>query len=533
VANQDVQDKLERATKAIRNGDLTTGRVLLSQVIRQDPDNETAWLWMVSVVDNDFDRRQTLERVLAINPNNERARAALERLNALQVREARPPVAEEAPPGYSPTPAGPPAFTDEFADLDERARRANNDLFSINNILIGSVLALLLLGAAFLFIQFVLPGLTAPPQISTPTSAPLVVGPTAEPTEAPTIPFEVVTTRELPTFAPTFTPTNTPTPLATGTPTATPFPLAEIGLLYTARDPFSGANALYRAQADGSGATLVLENVDDVVYSQTGLVIALVRPVGAADAPADGEADGEDAAPAEDRSEIFIARADNPQSAQQLTSMGGNGSHSPSFSPDDRQLVFVSDQDGDDELYLADLTTRRVTQLTYNDGIDRDPAWSPDGTRIAFAADRSSPSLTEIYMLTFTTADAAGDLTEPHDSGHNVVRVTNAQASSYQPAWSADGNWIVFASDRDGDGDIYISSPDGQRLRLLTFNDGPSGRAEDRNPAFVPDGVHIAFISNRDEERFSLFIMNLEGRSITRINNDGRVVAHASFQPLP
>jgi Tfp pilus assembly protein PilF len=69
-----MSDSLHRAIAAIRSGDKETGQRLLAEVIRNDPRNETAWLWMSSVIDTDEHRRDCLERVLAFNPHNETAR---------------------------------------------------------------------------------------------------------------------------------------------------------------------------------------------------------------------------------------------------------------------------------------------------------------------------------------------------------------------------------------------------------------------------------------------------------------------------
>jgi TM2 domain-containing membrane protein YozV len=75
-----MSDNLQRAIAAIRSGDKETGKRLLAEIIHNNPRNETAWLWMSSVVDSDEHRRTCLERVLAINPHNETARRGLETL---------------------------------------------------------------------------------------------------------------------------------------------------------------------------------------------------------------------------------------------------------------------------------------------------------------------------------------------------------------------------------------------------------------------------------------------------------------------
>ena len=78
---------LQTAIAAVHSGDKETAQRLLAQVIRDDPQNATAWLWMSSVTDSDEDRRHCLEQVLTINPHNETAQRGLEALSQMQVSE--------------------------------------------------------------------------------------------------------------------------------------------------------------------------------------------------------------------------------------------------------------------------------------------------------------------------------------------------------------------------------------------------------------------------------------------------------------
>lgn len=101
-------DNLGRTIAAIRAGDKETGQRLLAELILGDPRNETAWLWMSSVVDSDVHRRTCLERVLAINPNHKTARRALEMLRhkqaSLQAEQQSTPPSEAVQP-VQPIPA--------------------------------------------------------------------------------------------------------------------------------------------------------------------------------------------------------------------------------------------------------------------------------------------------------------------------------------------------------------------------------------------------------------------------------------------
>ena len=78
---------LRTAIASVHSGDKETAQRLLEQVIRDDPQNATAWLWMSSVTDSDEYRRYCLEQVLTINPHNETAQRGLEALSQMQVSE--------------------------------------------------------------------------------------------------------------------------------------------------------------------------------------------------------------------------------------------------------------------------------------------------------------------------------------------------------------------------------------------------------------------------------------------------------------
>ena len=78
---------LQTAIASVHSGDKETAQRLLAQVIRDDPQNATAWLWMSSVTDSDEHRRYCLEQVLTINPHNETAQRGLEALSQMQVSE--------------------------------------------------------------------------------------------------------------------------------------------------------------------------------------------------------------------------------------------------------------------------------------------------------------------------------------------------------------------------------------------------------------------------------------------------------------
>lgn len=128
----------------------------------------------------------------------------------------------------------------------------------------------------------------------------------------------------------------------------------------------------------------------------------------------------------------------------------------------------------------------------------RSPTWSPDGSKIAFASNRDGN-----WNLFVMEAD-----------GSWLTPLTRGTGVDDRPAWSPDGARIAFESDRDGDFDIYLMNSDGSGVVNLT--DRPR---QDRGPAWSPDGSRIVFESDS-----GLFVINANGtgrRSLTDLATDG------------
>ena len=90
MAEPNIEELLRQGVDAARSGDKLTARRLLQQVLLNDKHNVTALMWMASVVDTLEDRRAYLQRVLQVDPNNERAREALRRLGGGRISVSEP-----------------------------------------------------------------------------------------------------------------------------------------------------------------------------------------------------------------------------------------------------------------------------------------------------------------------------------------------------------------------------------------------------------------------------------------------------------
>jgi Tol biopolymer transport system component len=139
----------------------------------------------------------------------------------------------------------------------------------------------------------------------------------------------------------------------------------------------------------------------------------------------------------------------------------------------------------------------------------KNPAWSPDRTRIAF----TGPGFySEIWVM---NADGSG-----------ALQLTNSHAQDQNPTWSPDGSKIAFVSDRDGNQQIYAMNADGSGQIRLTDNP-----ARDDQPDWSPDGSKIAFMSERDEGPQAIFVMNADGTNPVRLGNNPWTDAHPAWSP--
>lgn len=198
--------------------------------------------------------------------------------------------------------------------------------------------------------------------------------------------------------------------------------------------------------------------------------------------------------------DIFLLSA-NASSDVNLTSFAAYDSW-PAWSPDGTHMAFESNRDDPlfTEIYVLEVDSGFVTRLTGDTGFaDAQPAWSPLGNRIAFVSDRDSAAF-DIYLM--------------NPDGGSVTRLTTDAENSVQPAWSPDGTALAFTTDRDGPaGEIYVMDTTGGNLVNLTNN-----AASDLTPAWSPDGSQIAFMSDRDSSAFGVFVMDATGANVRRVS---------------
>lgn len=168
----------------------------------------------------------------------------------------------------------------------------------------------------------------------------------------------------------------------------------------------------------------------------------------------------------------------------------------PVFSPTGGQVIYVSDRDGDEELYLYDLKTEETINLTNNKAQDFSPSFSPDGKEVVFVTNRDGAW--EIYKINL--------------QNKRISRLTSNKFWDGFPEFSQDGKWLVFSSKRDESEDIYIMEENGTETRILY-----STKADETDPHLI--GENLFFRSNQDGE-WEIYQLNLKNKLLIRLTNN-------------
>ncbi|MGA9162149.1 MAG: DPP IV N-terminal domain-containing protein [Actinomycetota bacterium] len=163
---------------------------------------------------------------------------------------------------------------------------------------------------------------------------------------------------------------------------------------------------------------------------------------------------------------------------------------------------------GNCDIWVMDADGNNATRLTPPDHIETWPAWSPDGTKIAFTTDES---------------DAFQDIWVMHADGSNPMQLTTTNGSfDAFPEWSPDGTKIAFTSDRDAADDIWVMDPDGSDPVRLT-----TGNKVDERPDWTPDGSTITFSRNGKD----IWAMDADGSNLTRLTDSKRIEFGPVYSP--
>jgi len=168
----------------------------------------------------------------------------------------------------------------------------------------------------------------------------------------------------------------------------------------------------------------------------------------------------------------------------------------PRYSPDYRQLLYISYVDGNPRIYVYDIGTGQQRLITQSTNPTFAPRWSPDGKWILYSM--AVNGNTDIYRVSA--------------QGGASTRLTDTPGIDIGGSYSPDGSKIVFESDRSGSQQVYVMNADGSNQRRLSFF---GGRAA--TPEWSPRGDQIAFTHIVGDLRVA--VMNTDGRGLRYLTN--------------
>ena len=195
--------------------------------------------------------------------------------------------------------------------------------------------------------------------------------------------------------------------------------------------------------------------------------------------------------------EIFVMNTDGSEQIQVTTN--GAVDLEPRWSPDKKFLAYISEESGDREINRVTIAGKEYSfeRLTTSPGADEMHKWSPDGQRIAFISNRNGQP--EIYLM--------------NSNGSEFTRVTSDDSRPHLSGWSPDGQWIAYFLDGGNPNPgIITRNPDGVNVRRLTIT-------EDLDVHWSSDGQRIVFTSIRDGGE-ELYVMNADGSAQTRLTHN-------------
>lgn len=165
------------------------------------------------------------------------------------------------------------------------------------------------------------------------------------------------------------------------------------------------------------------------------------------------------------------------------------------------------------EIYLVDVDGANQRRLTFTDEAEGHPAWSPDGQRIVFDADYDGDGYAEIYTMDV--------------DGSDVSRLTDNDANDQFADWSPDGAHIAFASDRSGNWDVYLMDSDGSNQRPLA-----TGPDWELFPAWSPDGSRIAYNGLAAGSRNTdIYLIESDGTGVRQLTDEPGFDENPAWSP--
>jgi Tol biopolymer transport system component len=177
------------------------------------------------------------------------------------------------------------------------------------------------------------------------------------------------------------------------------------------------------------------------------------------------------------------------------------------------RIAFVSERDGRPQIYVMELDGTGQARLTFDGNSNKDPTWSPDGNKIAFASSTDSLGtnivIANVDRSAFNTLGGEG-------------------AKDGYPAWSPNGSQIAFSSFRTGNHELFIMNSDGTNARQIT-----NSPDVDLRPAWSPDGGRIFFDAAPPAPYlfWNLWTINVDGSARTQLTTRPSVRINPQISP--
>jgi len=209
-------------------------------------------------------------------------------------------------------------------------------------------------------------------------------------------------------------------------------------------------------------------------------------------------------------SAVYVQRVRTGERRMVSARAGINGA--PAFSPDGRKLALtLSGSSGNADIYVLDLATQALTRITEDSSIDTEAAWSADGRFLFFTSDRAGGP--QVYRV------AA-------QAGEQAKRLTFGVPYAARPRVSADGSQLAMMM-RDGSGyHIAVQDLSSGQLRVLTRG------TQDESPSFAPNGAQIMYAS-RERGQGVLAAVSSDGQVSQRLKSDRGEVREPAWGPFP
>lgn len=511
----DIQQLLREGIAAARAGNKAAARQKFEEVIEHDENNEKAWLWLASLVETDEEKRVCLGNVLFINPDNEKARQLMERLD---VRKRAQEEAEEVIPGVS--------------------RRQFTLIVGVG---ILAIAAIVILFGAIIASNNARQAAEAAAHTEIAGAQTATVAAALAAAQAATETAVAERGTPTPTLRPDLPPTWTPeiaVTAATEIP-ALPFPPPRVQgslVVWGGRDRLSvGALPLLLFPVGGEGAFTRI-----------------------------GEQMGRDARFAGNSQRVVYSRYLTTTFSFNLEAVNTNGtqpqllqfnapvieSTQPDYCRNANRVAFISSPaegptggnfqltEPPPQVYIHDFDNNKTVRLTNDTVSYASPAFSPDCSLLAVIRDdeNSASPGPDIIIVTLNSINwsvlpqrppAEGETLTPETfavigiENRVVNQLTSDLAGSIEstPRWTADGLQIVYAAAPGTNpraSDIYMVNAQGASTpRILVRSE-----FDDRNPVISPDGRYLAFASNRAATgAYNVFVIDLEDGTVWQLTN--------------